>query len=477
MAQCTAIVPRGPSVVCAGCQAGPETPWAQYSVTRNSAGQVLQKAPVGQFCQDCGETILEAARPGQADLQAAADDGGLLESLPALRARRHGEPSLHEKHSVEVVTRHCVTWREQVEAVDAQKLRQTYGSGALLRAGVTVQSVTDLAGVDREVVFCRPQGGGHRPPTGGAGVDRPSAGAGNSPGVGSARPVGPTVEISTTTETIVRKHLLRPETHLREGQAAEWVAQVAATQAAAADRNAPVASRAARGELEARLQDLTRVPVAGQAGTAQKAQLGDTEELQVCVEGLGGSEGPGGGVAPTKRRTAHTSGDAGTPAKRRLLRKRSSGECTPARQLGTRPRPRPETPGSGSRRGRGQASPGEGRKKDLPNFDELTVEELLGHTVKNVRETLWHQKQRMPGLKKSLDKDAYDTLEEKLEALLAAERLGPEHLLQLEEGEVASLIGILLAHTGWGACVARYICGHDRAAECQGKRADARHCV
>ena len=112
--------------------------------------------------------------------------------------------------------------------------------------------------------------------------------------MGSARPVGPTVEISTTTETIVRKHLLRPETHLREGQAAEWVAQVAATQAAAADRNAPVASRATRGELEARLQDLTRVPVAGQAGTAQKAQLGDTEELQVCVEGLGGLGGAGG---------------------------------------------------------------------------------------------------------------------------------------------------------------------------------------
>ena len=65
-----------------------------------------------------------------------------------------------------------------------------------LFSGVTVKSVTDLAGVDHEVVvFCRPQeGAGIDHPQEGAGVDRPSAGACNSHGVGGARPLGPTVK-------------------------------------------------------------------------------------------------------------------------------------------------------------------------------------------------------------------------------------------------------------------------------------------
>ena len=68
-----AIVPHV-SLACVGCEAGSEMPWAQYTVSRNSAGHVLQRLPVGPFCQDCAETILEAARPGKADLQAAASD-------------------------------------------------------------------------------------------------------------------------------------------------------------------------------------------------------------------------------------------------------------------------------------------------------------------------------------------------------------------------------------------------------------------
>ena len=127
----------------------------------------MQRLPAGPFCQACAETILEATRPGKADLQAAASDKPLLESLPALRVRRRGAPRLHAKGSVEVATRHAATWREKVEATDAQKLRRAYGSGALLRAGITVHSVTDLAGVGREVVYCCPQG---------VGVDHPQEG-------------------------------------------------------------------------------------------------------------------------------------------------------------------------------------------------------------------------------------------------------------------------------------------------------------
>ena len=83
-----------------------------------------------------------------------------------------------------------------------------------LFSGATVQSVTDLAGVDREVmVFCRPQeGAGIDRPQEGAGVDRPSAGACKCAiPLGWAVPVPWAQPLSTTTETIVRKYLLRPQ--------------------------------------------------------------------------------------------------------------------------------------------------------------------------------------------------------------------------------------------------------------------------
>ena len=104
----------------------------------------------------------------------------------------------------------------------------------------------------------------------GVGVGQPNEGQPNAGQAVTAlgrggRPVCAMVEISTTTETVIRKHLLRPETHLREGQGAEWAAQVAATQASSADRTMPAASRSTLQGLAARLNSCSHVPAAGEA--------------------------------------------------------------------------------------------------------------------------------------------------------------------------------------------------------------------
>ena len=49
---------------------------------------------------------------------------------------------------------------------------------------------------------------------------------------------------------------------------------------------------------------------------------------------------------------------------------------------------------------------------------------------------MWHQRQRMPGLKRSLDRAEYDATEERLEALFIAEKLSPDSLPLLEDHEV-----------------------------------------
>ena len=63
---------------------------------------------------------------------------------------------------------------------------------------------------------------------------------------------------------------------------------------------------------------------------------------------------------------------------------------------------------------------------------------------------MWHQRQRMPGLKRSLDRAEYDATEERLEALFVAEKLGPDNLPLLEDHDVTPLLSSLLRSTAWG---------------------------
>ena len=68
------------------------------------------------------------------------------------------------------------------------------------------------------------------------------------------------------------------------------------------------------------------------------------------------------------------------------------------------------------------------RRQSIPEYDSLTVKTLLMSSIKGVNEALYHQRQRMPGLKKTLDNNAYGTAAETLDVLVAAEAISPDNL-------------------------------------------------
>ena len=424
---------------CRGCDAWPgSVAWAQCRVHRTTAGEEVRREPVGVWCRECAEDLAEAARPGEVDWAAVATDESALAGLPEVKRRRRGSPSAHEKHSVEVVTRRAVTWKEVVEPVDAAELRREYGSGPLLRLGVAVETVTDAAGAPREVVFCRPGQAVTAPgETVTAGGDR----GGEAGGAG-----GPTVELTTTVETVHRVHRLRPETHVREAQGAEWAARVAAEARNLASRRA-AGVRCSRRELLSRLRAAAPPPAAGaladrtaggpRAAAARQrsdggagdagASLGTWTVETVGLPGMsaGGGDPEAAGMPP---RGAVPRGG------RRLARRGSSVSGTG----GGRPRKKSAAGGARS-----------AQKKALPKFEDLSVEALIVNDVKNARETLWHQRQKMEGLSRTVSKQEHDALQERLELLTVAEALGRTPVALQADTAVAGYVQTLASSSGW----------------------------
>ena len=277
----TAIVPLGEGS-CRGCGAGPgSVAWAQCRVLRNPAGEEVRREPVGVWCRECAEDLVEAARPSEVNWATIEADESVLAILPELKRRRRGYPSAHEKHSVEVVTRRAVTWKEVVEPVDAAELRREYGSGPLLRLGVAVETVTDAAGAPREVVFCRP--------------GQAVTAAGGDGGGEAGQAGGPTVELTTTVETVHRVHRLRPETHVREDQGSEWADRIAAEARSVASRRA-AGERCSRSELLSRLRSAAPPPAAAALADRTAGGPRAATARQRFVEGAGDAGASLGGL-------------------------------------------------------------------------------------------------------------------------------------------------------------------------------------
>ncbi len=88
-------------------------------------------------------------------------------------------------------------------------------------------------------------------------------------------------------------------------------------------------------------------------------------------------------------------------------------------------------------------------RKDLPEYSTLTVEGLLGASPKNVREAFYHQRQRLPGLQKQLDKTAFDEVETRLAVLTAAEQLSPQNFALLKDSELQAAMEVLSSSHAW----------------------------
>ena len=211
------------ALYCIGCGASSkQKPWGRMNVFRDRcSGKVLEKKPVGTGCAECRETFAEAALPGTSSWEEEMQEDSAKASLSEHVERRRGQPSHFEKHSHSVETQYRTIWQDEYEAVDASEMKQRLGANALLRSGVQVDVVTDSQGQPREVILC---------PTGAL----------------------PKVLVQTIVTHTHTEHKLRPETHLRQEQGAEFKAQMRETIRQEPQRR-PMANRFSRQDLEARL--------------------------------------------------------------------------------------------------------------------------------------------------------------------------------------------------------------------------------
>ena len=411
---------------CVGCGASSkETPWGRLNVFRDrSSGNVLEKKPVGNGCAECMETFAEAALPGTSTWDTEMKNDAAQATLAAHVRRRRGQPSHFDKHAATVETQYRTIWQEEYHAVDASAMKQKHGADALLRGGVQVDVVLDSQGQRREVVLC---------PTGAV----------------------PKVLVQTIVTHTHTEHHLRPETHLRPEQGAEFKAQMREHIRQEPLRR-PMANRFSREDLDARL---------GGTGGGPRS---------------GGPSGSGGGGTTTVRPAGVTAvRPAGVTAEADLASPagvtadavvvHEEGVSIPRTfQAGvTAPRSQPEgaevAPARSRKRTRGKSpvSPREGAdpdaqrkklplaKKTLPDYAALSVYGLLKSSPRNCREAFYHQRQKLPRLRRQLDNNAFQEAETRLEQLTAAEAISAPNVSFLKEGELEAHLDLLTRHQAW----------------------------
>ena len=225
--------------------------------------------------------------------------------------------------------------------------------------------------------------------------------------------------MNTTVEYTHTEHKLRPETHLRPEQGAEFHEQMVGL----AKQKAARRSTMSRQEILDRLESL-----AGSSSGTRGAAESQIAETGVCEieEGVGvevASQSVGASSADKGGMTALVAPGVQPKPKRRLRLHRSGSSG--------------RAPATGKRR------------KHIPDYASLTMVRVLGETIPSLKECLWHQKKRLPGLERSLDKSMYDSEVDRLEALTAAEHLSPTKLPLCSESELDGCIQIISQLEAW----------------------------
>ena len=85
----------------------------------------------------------------------------------------------------------------------------------------------------------------------------------------------------------------------------------------------------------------------------------------------------------------------------------------------------------------------------MPEYAGLSVYGLLKSSPRNCREALYHQRQKLPRLRRQLDNNAFQEAETRLEQLTAAEAISAPNLSILKEGGLEAHLDLLTRHHAW----------------------------
>lgn len=396
-----------PALVCAACSAtSDKVPWARVSVTRAADGTVVRRTPIGSGCRECAEAALEAHLPNTLDWDTAVSDTATKEAIPNYVKLRRGEPSIFTKNSATALIRYSTTWQEEAEPVDVAELKLKYSSELLLRCGAQVDVLPDARGNMREVILC---------PTG-------------------ARP---RVLLNTTVEYVHTVHHLRPETHLRPKQGEEFQEKMKALAQQQCSRH-PAANGATKEDLIQKLESLA------QSGPGLQRAHVPMEPFDERKAGVGGEVTTEEGIGVASQ----PAGVGSQPAEANLVAGAKKARNTNAQKAGTdHPQKagtdRPPAKRKSIEQDTFSNDGGKKRSKGLQDFTSLTISGMLCGNYRNPRETLYHQRQRMAGLKRSMDRISFDEEETKLRELSAAERLCPVSLPTLSDEELKANLSIV----------------------------------
>ena len=154
--------PRLSQLLCVVCDNRPsaDVPWAAYRVTyAPDRVTEVSRAPCGDFCLDCKESVCEAVAPGKADLPAIAVQCRTCaqhkNKYKSYRARRDGKRTTMQRGSVHTVTRVGCRWEETAEPVRKQDLQEKAPDVDISRLPVPFIKVKDSNMVQQEVVLAK----------------------------------------------------------------------------------------------------------------------------------------------------------------------------------------------------------------------------------------------------------------------------------------------------------------------------------
>ena len=149
-------------LLCAVCDNRPsaDVPWAAYRVTyAPDRVTEVSRAPCGEFCLDCKESVCEAVAPGKADLPAIAAQcrtcAQQKNKYKSYRARRDGKRTTMQRGSVHTVTRVGCRWEETAEPVRKQDLQEKARDVDISRLPVPFVKLKDSNMVQQEVVLVK----------------------------------------------------------------------------------------------------------------------------------------------------------------------------------------------------------------------------------------------------------------------------------------------------------------------------------
>ena len=375
--------PTSPVLTCETCEVRSDhRAWAQYTV-RKKGGHIISKTPTGTACLQCVEACIESQRPEERPYGDVIKDEEEKVMVDEYAQRLRGKPSLFYKASMtEDITYHA-TWEDVYTPVPVSTLRSERPDADQLigRHGWQVFSLVDTLGTEQQVVLV---------PTG-----EPAK-----------------VRIIASQGISHQTHRLRPDTHVRQAQGAEWL-EKSRGQFMKRHPNGKTVPRDMH-ELTSAMGSGDTPACAGSSGAEVAAgEEGETEEVVMAAGVANPGEGSrppplaGGGRAPRGRGGKDRGRGGRGRVGRRLLRRTSS---------------------AGSSVGGGKRSQ-VGRKRGLPQGaaavpeDDITVESILAEAHAKPKVLIYHRAQRLPTLERTCDAHTVMTEQKTLEQCRSAEQL------------------------------------------------------